>query len=130
MRILFLIRSWNRGGAERQCAQLARSFANRGHEVTAASLYAGGEFSKLAGESGARVIDLGKTGRFDVVAPLWRFARLVRAASPDIIYSFMPAANLMTALASVASRQSAIAWGIRATRVDGRDYGQIGRAHV
>lgn len=127
MRILLLIRSWNRGGAERQFAQLTRSFASRGHEVIAGSLYAGGVFSKVAGESGALVVDFGKTGRFDVIAPLWRFVKLVRVTRPEIIYSFMPAANLMTTLASVASKQSTIVWGIRATRVDGREYGPMSR---
>lgn len=127
MRILLLIRSWNRGGAERQFAQLTRSFASRGHKVIAGSLYAGGAFAKVAGGTGARVVDLGKTERFDVVAPLWRFVKLVRATRPEIIYSFMPAANLMTTLASVAWKQSTIVWGIRATQVDGRAYGSISR---
>lgn len=127
MRILCLIRSWNRGGAERQCAQLVHALAARGHEVTAVSLYSGGAFSAELAGKGVHVQSLAKRGRFDVLGPWWRYVRLVRAERPDVIYSFMPAANLLTASARVATGTAAIVWGVRATRVDGRAYGLLSR---
>lgn len=128
LRIVCLIRSWNRGGAERQCAQLVRALAARGHSVTAVSLYGGGAFAAEIGGTGAHVASLAKNGRFDVVRPWWRYVRLVRALRPDVIYSFMPAANLLTALAGAATGPATIAWGVRATRVDSRAYGFLSRA--
>lgn len=93
MRIAFLIRSLVRAGAEGQLVTLARGLKAAGHEVRVAVFYAGGELEPVLSSAGIRVVDLRKTGRWDVRF-LGRLARYVKEYSPDVLYGFMPGANL------------------------------------
>ncbi len=99
-RVLFLIRSLNRGGAERQLLELVRELARRGFPVTVCTFYDGGALSSEARSMpGVDVISLGKRGRWDLLRLVWavrpcckahttrRHSRLYagreRAVSPD-----------------------------------------------
>jgi transketolase C-terminal domain/subunit len=46
LKVLFLARQLNIGGAERQLVTLANELAARGHEIVIASYYPGGALSK------------------------------------------------------------------------------------
>src|SRR5690348_18405564 len=62
-RILFLIRSFGRGGAQRQLVTLATALRRSGWDVSAACFYAGDAFQRELEEAGVPVIDLRKHGR-------------------------------------------------------------------
>jgi glycosyltransferase involved in cell wall biosynthesis len=130
VKILILIRSWNRGGAERQCALTARELARRGHNVQAVSVYAGGCFASMAAQHGAAVMSLGRRHKYDVIAPFIRLKRLVRDFAPDVIYSFMPLANIVSVLVRGASPAAACVWGVRATAMAPEVYGIASRLSV
>ena len=113
MRILFLIRALNRGGAERQLINLANGLVERGHGVHIALFYA--QVSPDFGlDSRVAIHDLRKRGRWDVIGVSVRFLRLCFGLKPDIVHGYLPTANLITCLAR-ALLGIPIVWGLRAT---------------
>ena len=61
MRILFLIRSLNAGGAERQLVTLANGLARMGHDIHVALFYRGGVFEDAL-DARVRIHSLDKRG--------------------------------------------------------------------
>ncbi len=98
MKIVLFTRSLNAGGTERQLVLMARGLAARGHEVTVLLLYGGGALEPALAGSGARVVAIGKRGRWDVLGPLWRLRRAFRAARADVTYAFLPMQTVLAAL--------------------------------
>lgn len=113
MRIAFLIRALDVGGAERQLALLAKALVQNGHRVAVFVFYGGRAVGAQLVEAGIEVHDLHKAGRWDFVGFGWRLVQALRTFAPDILYSFLPSANIVASLAKpfVSAR---IVWGIRA----------------
>ena len=127
MRILFLVRSLELGGAELQLLTLARGCRDNGHEVMVVAFYPGGSLVAAAVRAGVTCADLGKTGRWDLVQPLRRLRRVVAGFAPQVIYSFMQSANLLAALARPVLPPHVLVWGVRATNMQLPFYGWIAR---
>ena len=64
MKVIFLVRDLAVGGSQRQLAVLAAGLARRGHDVAVVVLYAGGALEALLGDSGARLLSIGKSSRW------------------------------------------------------------------
>ena len=77
MHIVFLARSLDFGGAERQLVLLARGLHERGHRVEVVVFYAGGELEGELGRVGVPVHDLRKRGRWDLFG--FRFCPYIRS---------------------------------------------------
>jgi glycosyltransferase involved in cell wall biosynthesis len=113
-RIAFLIRSLPIGGAERQLVNIAVGLRRKGHCVDVLVFYP--EAGALADElrvSGIDVADLGKTGRWDVLGFIRRLRRLVGERRYDVVYSFLPTSNLVSALTVGVRADCGIIWGVR-----------------
>jgi glycosyltransferase involved in cell wall biosynthesis len=124
MKVLFLVRSLDVGGGEMQLAFLARGLHERGHAVQVATLYPGrGRIWDALVASGVRCIHLEKRSRWDVSSPFRRLTEIARDLRPDVVYSFMPAANVLAALARSRLSPSALVWGVRSARMDWNFYG-------
>ncbi len=67
MRIAFLVRSLEYGGAERQLVALAIGLKARGDDVRVIALYGGGSLATQLRNSGVDVVDVGKRGRWDLL---------------------------------------------------------------
>jgi glycosyltransferase involved in cell wall biosynthesis len=117
MRILFLIRSLNRGGAERQLVAAARGLRRR-HDVSVAAFYGGGPFEDELRQAGIAVHDLRKRGRWDLLPVLSRAARLVRAEHPDVLVAYMGLANVVASALRPAFPRMKVVWGIRTAKTD------------
>lgn len=118
MNILFLARALGPGGAERQMALLAAGLQRRGHDVTVATFYPGGNFRAVVTEAGALHISLDKRGRWEVIGFLARLRRLLKERRPQIVYSFLPPANILAALVARAAGRPRVVWGIRVSDMD------------
>jgi len=118
MRVVLLTQTLNVGGAERQIVALACGLLRRGHEVTVAPFYDGGPLEAGLHRGQVPVARLGKRGRWDVPAFLWRLSRLLRECRPDVVYAFLPVPNLLAALLRPVMRPSRVAWGVRASDMD------------
>lgn len=131
MRIALLLRSLNRGGAERQAVLLAERLAKRGHEVFVYLFYRGGAFEDELLDTPVTVRGLDKQGRFDVIGPARRLAEHVERDEPDVLYSYMRGPNVFTQGAAVLHeplRTLPIVWGIRASGMDLSRYDWTDRA--
>lgn len=130
MKLVFLIRSLGRGGAERQLSILARGLAGRGHDVTVAVFYAGGPLEAELADTRVRIADLGKRGSWDNFLPFARFLALLRRERPDVVHGYMDVANVLCLGAKLASPDTAVVWGIRSSAMDRDEYGWFRRLAV
>src|SRR5215469_584481 len=94
MKILLLLRSLDRGGAERQAVEIGGGLRRRGHDVTAALFYGGGAFEADLRATDVRLHVIGKSGRWDLARFARRLNRIIRAEQPDVLYSVLTSPNL------------------------------------
>jgi glycosyltransferase involved in cell wall biosynthesis len=125
--VLFLARSLERGGAERQLVVLAKGLASRGHGVTVAVFYAGGAFEAELAMAGVRIIDLAKQGRWNLVSFLIRMARLLREERPAVLHSYLGVPNILAAALKPLLSGTRIVWGVRASNMDLSRYDSLSR---
>lgn len=118
MKLLFLIRSLNYGGAERQLVALARGLKQRGHNVVVAVFYSGNPLEEELRAAGVSVRSLDKNGRWDVFGFLLRLIRLVKQERPNAMHGYLCTGNILATLISPLFPGMRIAWGVRAS---GRD---------
>jgi glycosyltransferase involved in cell wall biosynthesis len=117
LRIALLIRSLNYGGAEMQLTILANGLAQMGHPVSVFVFYPNGPLcERLSPEVVVRC--LGKRGRWDVMGFLRSLFQVLHEEQPDVLYSFLPVANLMACLARLCSPRLRLVWGVRASDMD------------
>jgi glycosyltransferase involved in cell wall biosynthesis len=123
--MLFLVRSLNCGGAERQLLQLVRGLSRRTFRVTLAVMYPGGALWQEAKEiDGLGLVCLEKRARWDLMSPGQRLWKIVREVEPDIIHGYMGVANEL-ALALGRTCGAKVVWGLRAADMDLASYGAL-----
>lgn len=128
MKISILIRALSTGGAERQAAALAKGLQNKGHQVTLMVFYGGGELEADLHQSGVRLIDLGKKGRWDNLSFMARLVQTVRTDKPDVLYSFLTVANILTGLLGPCFFPKVRrVFGLRASNMDYSRYDRLNR---
>lgn len=127
MNICILIRSLDRGGAERQATQLAEDLAERGHSIRVITFYPNGWYSGRLTKAGITVTTMNKRGRWHIFGFARDLLRELRTDRPDVIYSFLTAANVVAALLSHILGRLPIVWGIRSSDMDLDQYGAVDR---
>jgi len=125
--ILFLARSLDRGGAERQLVVLAKGLAHRGHGVAVAVFLGGGVYETELAEAGVRVINLVKQGRWDILPFLNRLLRLLRKERPAVMHSYLGVPNILATALKPLLPGTRIIWGLRASNVDLSRYDWLSR---
>lgn len=125
--VLFLARSLDRGGAERQLVTLANGLVNKGHQVAVAVFYGGGAFEAELHEAGVRVINLNKQGRWDVLPFLLRLLWMVRNECPAILHGYLAVANLLAVTVKPFLPNTLVVWGIRASNMELSRYDWLAR---
>lgn len=122
LRILMLIRSLERGGAERQLSVLARGLQTRGHQVNVAVFYPGGALTDELLAAGVEVHSLDKRGRWDLPGFLLRLHRCLRRTRPQLLHGYLTVPNLLCVLLGAWRPGLAVVWGIRASDMRARHY--------
>lgn len=123
--ILFLCRSLERGGAERQLVVLATALARRGHTVSVTVLYGGGALEAELAMAGVRCIHLNKRGRWDVLPFLFHLGRLLRAERPSLLLSYLSVPNILATLLKPLLPDTRLVWGVRASKMDWTRYDKL-----
>lgn len=131
MKLLFFIRALTVGGSQRQLALLATGLSRRGHDVAVAVLYGGGALESMLGGSAVRLLPIDKAGRWQIVRPAMRLARLFAAERPDVIYAFLPTQTTLSALLLPPRRSTRLVFALRGQQVELRRYDWLHRVvHV
>ncbi|WP_348657784.1 glycosyltransferase [uncultured Thalassospira sp.] len=119
MRILFLIRSLETGGAERQLLLLAKGLAGAGCTVQILTFYNSSSKFNASDYGDVKITSLEKTGRWGLGRFLFRLLKEVRIFSPDIIHGYLPTGNLLALIAkAVGLFRPRVVFGIRASTMD------------
>jgi len=118
MKITLLTRRLVYGGGEYQLSILAKALAAQKHQIKLIVLYAGGALEKSITTSSINVHCLNKKHRWDILLPLYNLTTILRKNPPDILYSYLPSANLVTILLKLFLPKCKIVWGIRSSHVD------------
>src|SRR5215213_4825860 len=95
MRILHVVTTLDRGGAENHLVDLALAQVDRGADVAIAYLKGDGYWAKRLSTAGVRVEPLGLK-RYGAIAPLIALRSLFRDYVPDLIHAHLPPAELYT----------------------------------
>ena len=127
MKVAFLIRSLERGGAERQLTCLARGLKKAGIEVDVAVFYGGGALEADLLSAGVSVTDLQKKSRWDIAGFLWRTAHWLRGSNADVLHTYLTGANLLGAVLKPVMHKSALVWGVRASNMALEKYDSLAR---
>lgn len=122
MKVLFIVRSLELGGAERQLTLLACRLRQRGHAVTVAVLYRAGPFLHDLEAADVRIWSLAKARRWDVLAPLLRLIAIVRDLEPDVIHGYLTIPNLLAFIARIGRPRARLLWGVRDARLSLTQY--------
>ncbi len=118
MKILFLARQLNIGGAERQLVILANELASRGHEVVIASYYPGGALSTKVDTSRVRLISLGKRSRWDLFSLYVKVVKLIRKERPDVFHGWMHTQNLVATFVRAFFPKVKLFWCVRSSNLE------------
>ena len=92
IKLLLLIPTLDRSGAEKQFALLATRLPREEFDVHAIALTRGGPYEAVLREHGISLTILGKRLKFDPLA-LWKLRRLIHNVNPDILHTWLFAAN-------------------------------------
>ena len=98
MRVLHVITTMDRGGAENHLFELVKGQLGRGLDVAVAYLKGGGFWTLPLRDLGARVEPLRVT-RYGDTGPIFRLGRLIKDWRPDLVHAHMPPAELYARLA-------------------------------
>src|ERR1700691_2957161 len=92
IKVILLIPTLDHSGAEKQFSLLATRLPRNEFDVHSVTLTRGGPYESMIRNAGVRMTNLGKLMKFDPLA-LWRLRSLVEAEKPDILHSWIFAAN-------------------------------------
>jgi glycosyltransferase involved in cell wall biosynthesis len=126
-RIVFLTRSLDYGGAERQLVTLAKGLRKRGHRTVVAVFYRGGELEPDLQRAGVPVMVLDKRGRWDSLGFLWRLIRFVRREKPQVVHGYLIFPNVLAVLLRLVFPGIRAFWGLRDSVLDRSHYDWLER---
>ena len=118
MKVLFLARQLNIGGAERQLVTLANELAARGHEIVIASYYPGGALAKKLDSKRVRLISFEKRSRWDLFTLLFKTLKVVREERPTVLHGWMYTQNVVATLAKIVDPKIRLVWCVRSSNLD------------
>ena len=128
--VVFLVRSLEIGGAERQLATLAAAVQREpGFRASIVTFYPGGALEADVRTDNVELYCPGKAGRWDLAGFSWRLARQLAQLHPTILHSYLGPPNIVAALLRpVLGRGTRIVWGVRAADMDLSRYDWTWRA--
>src|SRR5688572_17219881 len=119
LRVLLLIRSLHRGGAERQLAELASRLDPNAYQVVVLTFYPGGAiWEELHGVPGLKIESLQKRGRWDVIRFGYNLVKTLRRHNPHVIHCYLVEPCIFGVIASKLMRIGTVVWAVRSSDVD------------
>ena len=123
IRVCFLMRQLNVGGAQRQVIELATGLDKSTYAVTVVTFYSGGQLSpEVAAVPGVELLSMNKRGRWDVIPFFVRLVATMRALRPDVLHGYLGVPNLLCASVKPFLKGTRLVWGVRASYKDLKRY--------
>ena len=122
IKLAFLIRSLNYGGAQRQLVTLAKAVDKKYFDVTVLHFYSGGPVEKDLQDAGIKLICLEKQGRWELFSFFSRLVHHLKEIQPDILHGYLVVPNLLTICLKPLFPSIPMIWGIRASNMDLNHY--------
>ncbi len=126
-RVVFLIRSLDIGGAQRQLVELAGGLHRADWHVTVVVFYGGGELEADLIKHGVTIRSMAKSGRWDVVGFSYRLLRALRRERPDVLHGYMGIENLLSTAMQLFIPGMRVVWGVRSSNMDLDEYDWLPR---
>ncbi len=133
LKVLHVITSLDRGGAETMLTNLTRIAKQDGRDHAVASLMSGSALANDVRQSGVPLTELGFTQSFPNPVGILRLIFLIRRYRPDIVQGWMYHGDLVALIALYLSRRRActkLVWGIRCSDMDYSKYSRVLRTVV
>jgi len=115
MRMILALPSLDVGGAERQAVLIANNMAAQGHRVTVVVFKQGGGLTEALDSARVELVELPVTGLVSAAKAMRRMMALTAGAKVDVIYSFLPVANLVSGVIGLGRKNLRIVWGVRSS---------------
>lgn len=128
MNIVFLTRSLNYGGAERQLVELVKGLKKSGHNVSIGVFYPGGPLIEELQKAEIRIENLDKKNRWDIVGFVSKLKKFIRDENPEIVHGYLVVPNIMCTLLKLISPRIKIVWGVRSSNLEFSQYDWLTRA--
>lgn len=117
-KLIFLARSLDHGGAERQLTVLATRLRAMGYEVKVVVFYPGGALEAELLAADVPVYSLDKRGRWELKAFIGRMLRFFESQGSAIVHGYLPVPNLMTLLIKFWVPRTRVVFGVRASNLE------------
>lgn len=117
IKLAFLVRSLDYGGAQRQLVTLAKALDKTQFEVSVLTFYSGQPLEQELDGTGVRIISLNKRGRWDLFPFLRRLLRQTKDLRPDIVHGYLDIPNVL-ALLLKPFVHARVVWGVRASEME------------
>jgi glycosyltransferase involved in cell wall biosynthesis len=117
MKVLHIISGLDIGGAEMMLKRLVECDPASIPETCVVSLTSLGVIGESLRARGVLVHALGMRSAFGIPFGLWRLVRLIRAARPDIVQTWMYHADLLGGFAACLAGFRSIVWNVRSTAI-------------
>jgi glycosyltransferase involved in cell wall biosynthesis len=118
LKIAFLIRDLNYGGAQRQLVTLVKALDKQGFDITVLCFYPGGPLEKNLKDSRVKIVSLEKRGRWDLFNFFWRLIHCLKDIQPDVLHGYLSESNLLAIFVKSFFPSIRLIWGVRVSDVD------------
>src|SRR5690554_5871560 len=102
MKILCFIDSLGTGGAQRQMVELAKGFKEKGHEVSFLTYHKSNFFKPELDKFNIPVKTIVES---NYLKRLFKIRKFIRGHQPNVLLSFLDAANFMSIIASLPTKK-------------------------
>ena len=126
IKVMHVITGLDIGGAEGMLYALATSPAAKDLDQSIVSLVPGGHYTDLLRQAGVPVDSLGMRRGVPSPGAVLALARLIKRGRPDVVQGWMYHADLMAMLGLALSgrrKHTRLAWGLRASTLEGPGFG-------
>lgn len=118
IRVTFLIRSLNRGGTERQLAELVTRLDPRRFETAVLTFYPGGPIWDELRTAGLHVATMDKRGRWHLAGFFAALLRTLRRTRPDVLHCLLVEPFVFGLVAGRLAGVRSVFWGVRSSKLD------------
>lgn len=124
--LVFLTRSLNYGGAERQLVNLVKAIDRDKFNPTVLTFYSG-PLEKELKSANPQTFSLGKTGRWETVGFLLRLYRALKQSKPDVIHAYLTVPNILIILLKPFFPNTRLVFGRRGSKKNFKHYDWLAR---